>query len=114
MNIFQIHLCQSVSSSRSFSTAKISLLGKPNYNCSVATSMETRSHITSQTAPAGVSIAWTRDLCIASFNRIPIESLKIRTLSAMHISKKFLAAIFSAVVCWNYSIVHSIKTLHKR
>ena len=56
MNIFQIHM----SSSWSFSTAKISLLGKPNYNCSVATSMETRSHITSQTAPAGVSLAWFR------------------------------------------------------
>ena len=49
----------SVSSSWSFSKAKIPLLGKPNYNCSVATSMETRSHITSQTAPAGVSLAIT-------------------------------------------------------
>ena len=48
----------SVSSSWSFSTAKISLPGKPNYICSVATSMETRSHITSQAAPAGVSLAW--------------------------------------------------------
>ena len=37
------------------STAKISLLGKPNYRCSVATSRQTRSHITSQTAPMRVS-----------------------------------------------------------
>ena len=44
-----------VSSSRSFFTAKISLLGKPNYRCSVATSIQTRSHITFQAAPAGVS-----------------------------------------------------------
>ena len=45
----------SVSSSWSLSTAKILLLGQPNYRCSVATSMETRSHITSQTPPVAVS-----------------------------------------------------------
>ena len=32
------------------------------------------------------------------FNRIPFESLRIRDSNAMHLGKKFLAAIFSAIV----------------
>ena len=36
---------------------------------------------------------------IAFFNRIPIESLRIRNENAMHLSKKFLVAIFSVMVC---------------
>ena len=32
------------------------------------------------------------------FNRIPIGSLRIRDLNAMHLGKQFLAAIFSTIV----------------
>ena len=35
------------------------------------------------------------------FNRIPIESLKICTSNAMHLGKKFLTAIFSAVLYYD-------------
>ena len=37
--------------------------------------------------------------CIAFFNWIPIELLRIRTSNTMHLGKKFLAAIFSVIVC---------------
>ena len=40
--------------------------------------------------------------CIAFYNRIPIDSLKIHHSNAMHLDKKFLAAIFSVIV---YSLV---------
>ena len=36
--------------------------------------------------------------CTAFFNQIPIESLKICNSNAMHLGKKFLAAIFSAIL----------------
>ena len=36
--------------------------------------------------------------CTAFFNRIPVESLKICNSNAMHLGKKFLAAIFSAIL----------------
>ena len=36
--------------------------------------------------------------CTAFFERISIESLKIRNTNAMHLGKKFLDAIFSAIV----------------
>ena len=36
--------------------------------------------------------------CTAFFNRIPIESVKICNSNAMHLGKKFLAAIFSAIL----------------
>ena len=36
--------------------------------------------------------------CTAFFNRIPTESLWIRNSNAMHLGKKFLAAIFSVIV----------------
>ena len=36
--------------------------------------------------------------CTALFNRIPIESLRILNSNAMHLGKKFLAAIFSVIV----------------
>ena len=36
--------------------------------------------------------------CNAFFNRIPIESLKIRNSNTMHHGKKFLAVIFSVIV----------------
>ena len=35
--------------------------------------------------------------CTAFFNRIPMESLKICYSNAVHLGKKFLAAIFSAI-----------------
>ena len=34
---------------------------------------------------------------IAFFNRIPIQSLKIRNSNVVHLGKKFLAAIFSVI-----------------
>ena len=36
--------------------------------------------------------------CTAVFSRIPIESLKICDSKAMHLGKKFLAAIFSTIL----------------
>ena len=36
--------------------------------------------------------------CTAFFNRIPVEPVRIRNLNAMHLGKKFLAAIFSVIV----------------
>ena len=39
--------------------------------------------------------------CTAFFNPIPIESLKICDSNAMHLGKKLLAAIFSALVGLN-------------
>ena len=36
--------------------------------------------------------------CTAFFNRIPIQSLRIRNSNAMHLGKKFFAAIFSVIV----------------
>ena len=36
--------------------------------------------------------------CTAFFNRIPMESLKICYSNAVHLGKKFLAAIFSAIL----------------
>ena len=36
--------------------------------------------------------------CTALFNRIPIESLKICHSNAVHVGKKFLAAIVSAIL----------------
>ena len=36
--------------------------------------------------------------CIAFFNRITIESLKIHRSNAVHLGKKFVAAIFSAII----------------
>ena len=36
--------------------------------------------------------------CLAFFNRIPTESLKICHLNAMHLGKKFLATIFSVIL----------------
>ena len=36
--------------------------------------------------------------CIAFYNRIPIDSLTIPNSNAMHLGKKFLAAIFSVIV----------------
>ena len=35
--------------------------------------------------------------CTAFFNQIPIESLKICNSNAIHLGKKFLTAIFSAI-----------------
>ena len=34
------------------------------------------------------------------FNRIPIESVKICNSNVMHLGKKFIAAIFSAILFW--------------
>ena len=42
--------------------------------------------------------------CIAFYNRIPIDSLAIPNSNAMHLGKKFLAAIFSVIV---YSSIES-------
>ena len=36
--------------------------------------------------------------CTAPFNRIPRESSRIRNLNAVHLGKKFLAAIFNIIV----------------
>ena len=36
--------------------------------------------------------------CSAFFNQIPIESLKICNSNAVYLGKKFLAAIFSAIL----------------
>ena len=36
--------------------------------------------------------------CTTFFSRIPIESIKICNSNAMHLGKKFLAAIFSAIL----------------
>ena len=41
--------------------------------------------------------------CIASFNRIPTESLNIRDSNAVHLGKKFFAQILSVIIY--YSIV---------
>ena len=42
--------------------------------------------------------------CTAFFNRILIESLKICYSNALHLGKKFLAAIFSAILyCKNFT-----------
>ena len=50
--------------------------------------------------------------CIAFFNRMPIESLKIRSLSAVHLGKKFLAPIFIAIVyCVDNSCFPSVGTI---
>ena len=38
--------------------------------------------------------------CTAFYDRIPIKSLRIRNSNALHLGKKFLAAIFSAIVYW--------------
>ena len=41
-----------------------------------------------------------------NLNRIPIQSLRFRNQNAMHLGKKFLAAIFSAIIY--YSIRSSL------
>ena len=40
--------------------------------------------------------------CIAFYNRISIDSLKISNSSAMHLGNKFLAVIFSVIVYCNF------------
>ena len=42
--------------------------------------------------------------CTAFFNRIPTESLWIRNSNAMHLDKKFLAAIFNIIVHFVYKV----------
>ena len=42
--------------------------------------------------------------CIAFYDRIPIDSLKISTSNAMHLGKKFLGAIFGAIVYSNDAV----------
>ena len=46
--------------------------------------------------------------CTAFFNRIPIELLKICNLKAMHLGKKFLAAIFSAILYSSWTTICTI------
>ena len=36
--------------------------------------------------------------CIAFYNQIPKDSLKVPNLNAMHLARNFLAAIFSVIV----------------
>ena len=48
--------------------------------------------------------------CITFFNRIPTELLRIRNMNAMHLGKKFLAAIFSVIVYSN-SFLEQLKGL---
>ena len=43
--------------------------------------------------------------CTAFFNRIAIESLRIRNWNAMHLGKKFLATIFSVIFYCIFLIV---------
>ena len=46
------------------------------------------------------------------FNQIPIELLKIYNLNAMHLSKKFLAAIFSTILYLS-AVPMSTKTIRE-
>ena len=49
--------------------------------------------------------------CILFFNRIPIESLRICNSNAMHLGKKFLAAIFSVTV-YHGDLIETAKLSH--
>ena len=40
--------------------------------------------------------------CNAFVNRIPVEPLRIRNKNAMHLGKKFLAAIFTLITYYDF------------
>ena len=50
--------------------------------------------------------------CTAFFNRISIESLEICNSSAMHLGKKFVATILSAILYSNCSLQFNLDMLH--